>query len=284
MAASTGNPSRRLLRDAAVGAIAVAPSAPNVIYVGTGEACIRGNVSHGDGVYRSDDGGRSWRNSASAIAATSAGPRDPRDPTPCTWRLWGMPGARRERGVFRSRDGGASWDHVLFGSERGGCRRPLAGSEQTRACCSRRFGQAQRMPWAMTSGGPDSGSGGPPTVATRGLTSAAVPGCRAASSGGYGVAVPRRWPARLRGWWSRGRRALRSDDGGATWQRGTRRRAPRPPLVLHARHGRPERCGHPLGGADYALWKSIDAARPSSRCDPHGDKSRPWIDPPTRGA
>ena len=47
---------------AAVGAIAVSESQPSVIYAGTGEACIRGNVSHGDGVYRSDDGGRTWRN------------------------------------------------------------------------------------------------------------------------------------------------------------------------------------------------------------------------------
>jgi len=46
----------------AVGALAIAPSAPSVLYAGTGEACIRGNVSHGDGVYRSDDGGRTWTN------------------------------------------------------------------------------------------------------------------------------------------------------------------------------------------------------------------------------
>ena len=47
---------------ASVGAIAVSQSDPNVVYAGTGEACIRGNVSHGDGVYRSTDGGRTWRN------------------------------------------------------------------------------------------------------------------------------------------------------------------------------------------------------------------------------
>src|SRR5579859_5119961 len=51
---------------AAIGALAVAASAPNVLYAGTGEATIRGNVSHGDGVYKSSDGGHSWRNTGLA--------------------------------------------------------------------------------------------------------------------------------------------------------------------------------------------------------------------------
>ncbi|HEY8745551.1 MAG TPA: glycosyl hydrolase, partial [Chloroflexota bacterium] len=50
------------LRTAAIGAVAVAPSDPNVLYAGTGEACIRGDVSHGDGVYRSTDAGATWTN------------------------------------------------------------------------------------------------------------------------------------------------------------------------------------------------------------------------------
>src|SRR6185295_17666607 len=55
------NVSDGFFETSAVGALAVAPSAPSVLYAGTGEACIRGNVSHGDGVYRSDDGGRTWQ-------------------------------------------------------------------------------------------------------------------------------------------------------------------------------------------------------------------------------
>lgn len=56
------NVSDGFLGTASVGAIAVADADPNVVYVGTGESCIRNNVSHGDGVYRSDDGGRTWQN------------------------------------------------------------------------------------------------------------------------------------------------------------------------------------------------------------------------------
>ncbi len=71
----------------AIGAIAVAPSAPGVLYVGTGEATIRGNVSHGDGVYKSGDGGHPWRNVAWRIHATSAVSSSTRRiPTSLTWR------------------------------------------------------------------------------------------------------------------------------------------------------------------------------------------------------
>ena len=112
---------------AAVGALAVAPSAPNVIYAGTGEACIRGNVSHGDGVYRSDDGGRTWRNlglhDSRHIGRVRVDPRDP--DTVYVAALGHAWGPNRERGVFRSRNGGATWEHVLVRSERAGDRKSV---------------------------------------------------------------------------------------------------------------------------------------------------------------
>src|SRR5919202_3864549 len=107
---------------AAVGALAVADSDPNVIYAGTGEACIRSNVSHGDGVYRSDDGGRSWRNLG--LAATRHISRVLVHPTipdvvyvAALGRAWGT---NVERGIYRSRNGGLTWDLVLHKSERAG--------------------------------------------------------------------------------------------------------------------------------------------------------------------
>src|SRR3954447_15882854 len=78
---SWANVSDGFFKTASVGALAVADSDPNVIYVGTGEACIRSNVSHGDGVYRSDDGGHTWRNLGLAetrhISSVAIHPRDP---------------------------------------------------------------------------------------------------------------------------------------------------------------------------------------------------------------
>ena len=99
------------MKTGSVGAIAVAPSDPNVVYVGMGESCIRGNVSHGDGVYRSTDAGKTW---------THVGLRDtrqigrirvhPQNPdlvyVAALGHAWGP---HAERGVFRSRDGGKTW-------------------------------------------------------------------------------------------------------------------------------------------------------------------------------
>src|SRR5207244_5935967 len=69
------------LATGSVGAIAVAPSDPNVVYAGMGEGCIRGNLSHGDGVYRSNDGGKTWRNvglrDSRQIGRIRIDPRDP---------------------------------------------------------------------------------------------------------------------------------------------------------------------------------------------------------------
>ena len=116
------NVSDGFFETSAVGALAVAPSAPSVLYAGTGEACIRGNVSHGDGVYRSDDGGRTWTNvglrDTRHIGRVRVHPRDADVVyVAALGHAWGP---NRERGVFRSRNGGATWEHVLFKSERAG--------------------------------------------------------------------------------------------------------------------------------------------------------------------
>lgn len=103
-------------KTAAVGAIAVAESAPEVIYVGMGESTIRSNVSHGDGVYKSTDGGHTWQQVGLAdtrhIGDIVIHPQN----TDIVYvaalgHAWG-PNA--ERGVFRTRDGGKSWQKVLY--------------------------------------------------------------------------------------------------------------------------------------------------------------------------
>ena len=110
------NISDEFFRTASVGAIAVSEADPNVIYAGTGESCIRGDVSHGDGVYKSDDGGRTWSNvglgDTQHIARVRIHPRDP--DTVYVAALGHMSEPNEERGVFRSRDGGKSWERVLF--------------------------------------------------------------------------------------------------------------------------------------------------------------------------
>src|SRR2546423_8111724 len=94
-----------------IGAIAVAPSDPRIIYVGSGEGLQRPDLSVGDGIYKSTDGGKTWRHlglrDGQQISAILV---DPRDPNRVFVAVLGHPyGPNAERGVFRSTDGGASW-------------------------------------------------------------------------------------------------------------------------------------------------------------------------------
>jgi photosystem II stability/assembly factor-like uncharacterized protein len=105
-----------------IGAIAIAPSDPNVIYVGSGEGLQRPDLSTGDGIYKSTDGGAHWSHlglrDGQQIPAVIV---DPRDPNRVFAAVLGHPyGPNLERGVFRSTDGGASWTKVLYKDENTG--------------------------------------------------------------------------------------------------------------------------------------------------------------------
>src|SRR5262245_20439049 len=103
---------------ASIGAIAVAPSAPETVYVGTGEADMRSQISYGNGMYKSTDAGKTWTHIG--LDATRQIGRvivDPRDPNVVFVAALGhVYGANPDRGVYRSRNGGASWEKVLFKS------------------------------------------------------------------------------------------------------------------------------------------------------------------------
>lgn len=103
-----------------IGAIAVAPSDPNVVYVGTGEPDIRSQISYGIGVFKSTDAGKTWTHigldDTRQIARIVVDNRDPRRVYVAA--LGHVYDANNERGVFRSLDGGTSWQKVLFNSSR----------------------------------------------------------------------------------------------------------------------------------------------------------------------
>ena len=143
---------------ASVGAVAVAPSDPNVVYAGMGSACIRGNVSAGDGVYRSTDGGETWSHvgleEAGQIGRIRVHPADP--DRVFVAALGHAFGPNEERGVFRSTDGGASWEKVLYASERAGAV-DLALDPTNPRHLFAAIWQVERKPWTLVSGGEDSG-------------------------------------------------------------------------------------------------------------------------------
>ena len=141
-----------------VGALAVAESDPNVIYVGTGEACVRGNITYGKGVWRSDDAGRTWRHvglpDTRQIGRVIVHPRNP--DVVFVAALGHAFGPNAERGVFRSRDGGRTWEKVLYKDENTGAI-DIQFDPQNPQVIFASLWQVRRQPWALESGGPGSG-------------------------------------------------------------------------------------------------------------------------------
>ena len=140
-----------------VGAIAVSESDPNVVYVGMGEAPVRGNVSDGDGVWKSTDGGATWKNvglkETRHISRIRIHPTDPDIVyAAAQGHVWGP---NPDRGIFRSRDGGKTWSKVLFVDDRTGAS-DLAMDPNNPRILYAGFWQVVRRPWELVSGGPGS--------------------------------------------------------------------------------------------------------------------------------
>jgi photosystem II stability/assembly factor-like uncharacterized protein len=140
-----------------IGAVAVAPSSPLVVWLGTGEANTRQSSSWGDGVYRSTDGGRTWANmglrDTRSIARIVVDPADANVVyVAAQGHLWG-PNA--ERGVFKTTDGGQSWKKVLFVDENTGANDLVLDPANPRVLYAATY-QRQRRTWGFNGGGPGS--------------------------------------------------------------------------------------------------------------------------------
>jgi photosystem II stability/assembly factor-like uncharacterized protein len=140
-----------------IGSIAVAPSDPNVVYVGSGEANIRGNVAFGTGIFKSSDAGRTWQQVWKTHGQIGTMAVDPRNPDIAFAAVLGSPfGPNQDRGVYRTTDGGKSWKQVLFKNERTGASDVAFDPNNPRILFAGMW-QALRQPWNATSGGPGSG-------------------------------------------------------------------------------------------------------------------------------
>src|SRR5436190_1558079 len=141
-----------------VGALAVAPSNPDIIYVGTGEAAPRGDMTYGDGVYKSVDGGRTWSHvglrDTRQIGALIVDPKNP--DIVLVAALGHAFGPNTERGVFRTADGGKSWSKVLYKDEQTGAI-DVSFDPHNPSIVYAALWQARRLPWNFSSGGPGSG-------------------------------------------------------------------------------------------------------------------------------
>ena len=141
-----------------IGAIAIAPSDPNVIYVGTGEPCFRGDITYGNGMYKSIDAGKTWTHigldDSRHIARILI---DPTNPDIVFVAAEGHAfGPNEERGVFRSTDGGKSWQKVLYKDDKTGAVGIEFAGGNPHILYAAMY-QVIRKPWDIVSGGPGSG-------------------------------------------------------------------------------------------------------------------------------
>jgi photosystem II stability/assembly factor-like uncharacterized protein len=152
------NISDRYFKTGSVGSIAVSESDPNTIYVGMGEACLRSNISHGDGMYKSTDAGRTWTHigldDSSQIGKVLI---DPRDANLVYVAAVGHPyGENEMRGVYRTKDGGQTWQKILFVDRKTGAADIVFDPHNSKTLYATTW-QVHRYPWDIDEVGPGSG-------------------------------------------------------------------------------------------------------------------------------
>jgi hypothetical protein len=146
------------IHSSSIGAVAIAPSNPDVVYIGTGESDIRGNIIQGDGAYKTTDAGKTWTHIGLGRDAGDLEDSRPSDePGSRLRRRFGHHAAPNpERGVFRSKDGGKTWDKILFRDNKTGAIELILDPGNPQVIYAALW-EAYRNSWEMSSGGPGSG-------------------------------------------------------------------------------------------------------------------------------
>ena len=265
-----------------IGAIAVSESNPDVVYVGTGESPIRGNVSHGDGVFKSTDAGKTWNYVGLAdtrqIGRVRVNPKNPDIVyVSALGHVWGP---NSERGVFKTTDGGKTWRKILFRSDSAGAFDLILDPANPEIIYATIW-HAYRTPWKLVSGGSQSGifkstDGGENwTEITRN------PGLPGGVIGKVGIAAS---PAKSKRLWalieadSGG--VFRSDDAGATWTRTNAERNLRQRAWYYTQIYADPKDSQTVYALNTGMYRSTNGGITFRGIQvPHGDNHDLWIAP-----
>lgn len=278
------NVSDKYFKTGSVGALSSAPSDPNVIYAGMGETCIRGNMSAGDGVYRTTDGGSTWEHiglgNTHFIGEIVVHPNNP----DIVWvaalgHAFGDQG-NKDRGVYKSTDGGETWTKVLYHNQRSGAVDIEIDPNNPRILYTSLW-EAYRNPWEMSSGGTGSGlykstDGGETwkNISTR-------PGLPKGIKGKIGIAIS---PANSNRIWtiieSEHGGVFRSDDSGKTWKRINKERKLRQRAWYYTHIVADPKNENTVYVLNVNFHKSTDGGSTYESIEtPHGDHHDLWINP-----
>lgn len=272
-----------------VGSLAVSDSDPNIIYVGMGEDCIRGNMSTGDGLYKSTDGGKTWTwmgmGNTHVIADIAIHPDNPN----IVWiaamgKIFGKEG-NEQRGVFKSTDGGKTWEKVLYKGPHAGAVDLEIDPNNSRILYAALW-EAYRTPWTMSSGGDAEGGyqSGIYKSTDGGETWSYVsdnPGMPKGIIGKVGITIS---PVNSNRVWAiieaEHGGLYRSDDGGETWRlvSDDARLSQRAWYYTHI--AADPKDPNTVYVLNAPFLKSVDGGETFTRMStPHGDHHDLWIDP-----
>jgi photosystem II stability/assembly factor-like uncharacterized protein len=270
-------------KTSSVGAIAIAPSNPDVVYAGMGESCFRGNVIQGDGVYKTSDAGKTWTRvgleNTQVISKIRVHPTNP--DVVFAAALGHSYNPNPERGVFRSKDGGKTWERVLFRNERTGAV-DLTMDPKNSDVLYAAFWEVSRTAWGMESGGPGGGlfkstDGG--TTWTEITRNAGMP---EGLWGKVGVSVSGADSNRVYAIIENENGGVYvSDDAGATWKKTNEDRNLRQRAFYYTHIYADPVEKDTVYVLNVSFFKSTDGGKtfPTQLRPPHGDNHDMWIAP-----